>query len=112
MCREREHDQSQRKTSSPGKGCAELKEKFAPMSPLTLTTGWKTNRHPSQKKALWTRIPILVSGEGVEKILAVPIKTAKRGLRANTIHSVISEWAISIEFEHAVLRHNGDEYGI
>ncbi|KAG0722687.1 hypothetical protein GWK47_005869 [Chionoecetes opilio] len=41
------------------------------------------------------RLPILVSGEGVEKILAVPITDGKAEPTANTIHSIISEWAIS-----------------
>ncbi|KAG0721222.1 hypothetical protein GWK47_006496 [Chionoecetes opilio] len=73
---------------------AELKEKFAPDVPLTLH--WDGKLMPSlTNEGVVDRLPILVSGEGVEKILAVPITDGKAEPTANTIHSVISEWAIS-----------------
>ncbi|KAG0724209.1 hypothetical protein GWK47_000472 [Chionoecetes opilio] len=73
---------------------AELKEKFAPDVPLTLHCDGKLM--PSlTNEGVMDRLPILVSGEGVEKILAVPITDGKAEPTANTIHSVISEWAIS-----------------
>ncbi|KAG0711005.1 hypothetical protein GWK47_021650 [Chionoecetes opilio] len=73
---------------------AELKEKFAPDVPLTLH--WDGKKKSSlTNEGVVDRLPILVSGEGVEKILAVPITDGKAEPTANTIHSVISEWAIS-----------------
>ena len=73
---------------------AELKEKFAPDVPLTLH--WDGKMMPSlTNEGNVDRLPILVSGEGVQKILAAPITDGRAEPTASTIHSVISEWAIS-----------------
>lgn len=67
----------------------ELEEMFAPDVPPILN--WDGKPMPF----LTNRMPIIISGEGVEKILAVPITDGKAELMTNTIHSVISDWAIS-----------------
>lgn len=69
---------------------AELKEKFAPDVPLTLH--WDGKLIPSlTNEGVVDRLPILISGEGVEKILVVPMTNGKAELMATTIHSAISE---------------------
>ena len=72
---------------------AEIREFFSPTIPLTLH--WDGKLMPSlTNDGTVDRLPIIVSGEGVLKLLAAPITDGKAEPTANTISNVVKEWGL------------------
>jgi hypothetical protein len=70
---------------------AEIKESFSPTVPLTVH--WDGKLMPGLTNGeVVDRLPILVSGEGVLKLLAAPVTDGKAEPTATTIMEVINEW--------------------
>ncbi|XP_076064446.1 uncharacterized protein LOC143038792 [Oratosquilla oratoria] len=72
---------------------AEIKESFSPTIPLTVH--WDGKLMPALTNGeVLDRLPILVSGEGVLKLLAAPVTDGKAEPTATTIINVIKEWSL------------------
>ena len=73
---------------------AEIKESFAPEVPLTLHWDGKLMPDLTGRK-LVDRLPIVVSGEGSEKILSVPkLPDEKAENTAAVINDVLTDWRL------------------
>ena len=69
----------------------EIKQSFSPKVPLTVH--WDGKLMPAlTADKVEDRLPVLVSGEGVSKLLAVPVTDGKAEPTAATIMEVVNEW--------------------
>ena len=72
----------------------EIKESFSPAVPLTLH--WDGKLMPALTDGKTEdRLSVLVSGEGVSKLLAVPVTDGKAEPTATTIMDVLNEWNLT-----------------